>query len=276
MRLHPDAYRAIDRQPDAEQYVKSLELRGRAPSHAGLRRRFLRFAGVRPGWRVLEVGCGTGVVCRDLAGLVGPRGHVTGVDPSRVLVSSARQLAQDHGLGGRIDFRVGDGTRLKLARDRFDCALAVTVLLHVPRPELVVRELARVTRPGGIVGVQDQDFATQVLNHPDRALTRRIFEGVAARTYPEPWSGRTLVPQLVRAGLSRIRLHTDVYEDITLEPFTRALLERRAANAVRFGLVSSSAAARWLQEIERLAAVGEFVFTMNFYGVTGVKSRASC
>src|SRR3989304_2574701 len=79
-----DPYRAIDRPPDPGMFVAILESRGKAPSQIRLRRGFLRFAGIRPGWDVLEVGSGTGVLCRDLAPTGGARGHGTGVEPSRV------------------------------------------------------------------------------------------------------------------------------------------------------------------------------------------------
>lgn len=266
-----DPYRAIDRQPDPEHYVTFLEARGRTPSQVRLRRRFLRFCGIRPGWRVLEVGAGTGVLARDAAGLVGRGGGVVGVDPSRICVAAARRLAREQGLDGRIDFRVGDGARLRFPANHFDCALAVTVLLHVPNATAIVGELARVTKPGGVVGVQDQDLGALVLDHPDRALTRRILEGVAARTIVDPWSGRTLAGRLVEAGLTRVRLTTDVFQDTTLTPFSRSMLERRAENAVRFGLASQKAASRWIETLERLAAQGRFVLTLNFYGAAGVK-----
>jgi SAM-dependent methyltransferase len=211
------------------------------------------------------------VVARDLAALVGPRGHVTGVDRSRVLVAAARQRAREEGLGRRLDFRWGDAAALPFRAGRFDCALAVTVLLHVARPRAVLRELVRVTRPGGVVGLQDQDFGTQVLDHPDRALTRLIFEGVAARMYPEPYSGRTLVRRLVELGLEKVRLLADVYQVRSLDPFTHNLLKRRAEMAMRFGLVGAGRAARWLAAIERAEAAGHFVFTFNYYGATGIK-----
>jgi len=272
--VQADPYRAIDRQPDPGQFVTFLETRGRTPSQVRLRRRFLRFCGLRAGWRVLEVGTGTGVLARDAAALVGRGGSVVGVDRSRVCVAAARRLAREHGLDGRIDFRVGDGARLRFPANRFDCALAVTVLLHVPNARAIVAELARVTKPGGVVGVQDQDLGALVLDHPDRALTRRILEGVAARTIVDPWSGRTLVGQLVEAGLTRVRLTTEVFQDTTLTPFSRAMLERRAENAVRFGLASGQAATRWIETLERLAAQGRFVMTLNFYGAAGVKRAA--
>ena len=266
-----DPYRAIDEQADPKHFVTFLEERGNTPSQARLRRRFLRFCGIRRGWHVLEAGSGTGVLARDAAAMVGPRGHVIGVDPSRVLVSAARRLARAHGVDGHVAFRVGDGSRLDMATDRFDCALAVTVLLHVPDGRAIVRELTRVTKPGGVVGFQDQDLGALILDHPDRALTRRILDGVAARTVVDPWSGRALRGRLVEAGLERVRLVTDVFQDTTYTPFTRSMLGRRADNAVRFGIVSVRAAARWLETLEWLAEAGRFVMTLNFYGVAGLK-----
>ena len=268
---HPDPWRAIDRQPRPERYVRMMESRGNTPTQARLRRRFLRFCRIAPGWRVVEVGSGSGVVARDVAALVGPRGHVTGIDRSRVVLAAARRRAREEQLDRRLDFRLGDAAALPLRTGRFDCALAVTVLLHVARPQAMLRELVRVTRPGGVVALQDQDFGTQVLDHPDRQLTRRIFEGVTARLYAEPLSGRTLVRRLVELGLERVRLLADVYQVRRLDSFTHDLLERRATAAVEFGLVGAHAAARWLAQIERADAAGHFVFTLNYYGAAGTK-----
>ncbi|HZP35060.1 MAG TPA: methyltransferase domain-containing protein [Methylomirabilota bacterium] len=271
MAVHPDPWRAVDRQPDPGGFARMMESRGRTPTQVRVRRRFLRFCRIEPGWRVLEVGSGSGVVARDLAALVGPRGHVTGVDKSRVLTAAARRAAREAGLARRVDFRLADAAALPFRPGRFDCALAVTVLLHVARPQAMLRELVRVTRPGGVVGLQDQDFGTQVLDHPDRALTRLILDGVTARLYPEPYSGRTLVRRLVALGLERVRLLADVYQTRRLDDFTHGLLKRRALLAQRFGLVGAGRAARWLAAIERADAAGHFVFTFNYYGATGLK-----
>ena len=275
MAPHPDPWRAVDRQPDPASYVRMMESRGRTPTQARVRRRFLRFCRLAPGWTVLEVGSGSGVVTRDVAALVGARGHVIGIDKSRTLVDAARRRTREAGLGGRATFRRGDAARLPFRSGRFDCALAVTVLLHVARPEAMLRELVRVTRPGGVVALQDQDFGTQVLDHPDRALTRMILEGVTARMYPEPYSGRTLVRRLVELGLERVRLLADVYQVRTLDPFTHGLLKRRAQLATEFGLIGAGRAVRWLAAIEAADAHGHFVFTFNYYGASGLRPGRS-
>jgi SAM-dependent methyltransferase len=168
--------------------------------------------------------------------------------------------------------RVADGQHVPFAADRFDVAVAVTVLLHVADPLAVVKEMARVTKPGGLVAVQDQDFGTVALAHPDRALTDVILAGVAARIYEEPYSGRRLPGLLRAAGLERVRLFTSVYQDTTLERYSKAFLERRAENAVRFGLVDAARAQRWLDDLTRLVADGAFVLTINYYGAVGAKA----
>jgi SAM-dependent methyltransferase len=267
---HPDPWRAIDAQPTAATLADQLEVRGRTPDQVRLRRRFLRFVRVRPGERVLEIGCGTGVVLRDLMALVGPRGEVTGLDPSRTMLARARRLARGV-RGGRLRLRLGDGNDLPFPDRRFDLALAVTVILHVADPLRVVKELARVTRPGGRVALQDQDFGLVGAAHPDRALTDRILDGVAARIYEEPYSGRRLPGLLREAGLERVRVLADLYQDTTLTAFSRAFLERRAENAVRFGIVDAATAQRWLDGFNEYLARGAFLLTMNYVGAVGVK-----
>ena len=269
----PDPWRALDAQPDVTALIAGLEARGRTPAQQRLRRRFLRFVPVRPGARVLEVGCGSGVVVRDLATMVGRRGEVVGVDASRAVLAAARRLRGPGAGGGRVVLRVGDATRLPFAADRFDVTLAITLILHVAEPGPVVREMARVTRPGGRVGLQDQDFGMVAVTHPDPGLTDRVLDGVVKHIYEEPYSGRRLPGLLREAGLADVRLLTDVFQDTTLEPWTRTFLERRAEYAVTFGLVDAATAQRWLDSFTALVAAGAFVFTLNYYGAVGVKPR---
>jgi SAM-dependent methyltransferase len=253
--------------------AQALEVRGHTPGQARLRRRFLRFVPIRPGQRVLEVGCGSGVVVRDVAAVVGPRGEVVGVDPSRRMLEAARALTRGHALRHRMRWRSAWGGALPFGDGRFDVTLAITVLLHVADPEAVVGEMVRVTRAGGRVAVQDQDFGTVAVTHPDRALTERIMWGVATRLYEEPHSGRRLPALLRAAGLGEIRLLSDVFQDTTLEPFAKSFLERRAENAVRFGIVDAPGAQKWLDGFTELVARGDFVLTFNYYGAVGVNAR---
>jgi SAM-dependent methyltransferase len=271
--LFPDPWRTLDAQPNVAALIAGLEARGGTPAQVRLRRRFLRFVPIRPGARVLEVGCGSGVVLRDLAALAGRSGHVVGADTSRAMLAAARRLCRPAPGRARITLRRGDGAGLPFAAGRFDATLAITVILHVAAPGAVVGEMVRVTRPGGRVGLQDQDFGMMAVTHPDPELTDRILAGVPRRLYEEPYSGRRLPGLLREAGLTGVRLLTDVFQDTTLEPWTKTFLERRAEHAVAFGLIDAPAAQKWLDGFTALVAAGSFVFTMNYYGAAGVKPR---
>jgi ubiquinone/menaquinone biosynthesis C-methylase UbiE len=265
-----DPYRAIDRQADPRLFARLLEARGSQPHQARLRRGFLSLAGVGAGMRVLDVGCGTGVVTRDVAERVGPGGAVVGVDPSRALLAVARRRAKAWP-GARPTFRHGDGLALPFAPASFDVSLAVTVLLHVPAGDRVLNEMIRVTRPGGRVAVLDQDFGTLAIDLPDRALTRRIVDGHAERFYAEPWSGRTLARRLRRAGLARVRSRAFVVVDAMYDDFVRSMLERRVDLATRWRLVTAADGRRWLRSAESAADGGDFYMSLNYYGVVGVR-----
>jgi hypothetical protein len=134
--------------------------------------------------------------------------------------------------------------------------------------------MARVARPGGRVGLQDQDFGLIGAAHPDRELTARILDGVAARIYPEPHSGRRLGALLRAAGLVDVKMLADVYQDTTLTQFSRNFLGRRAENAIRFGIVDAPTAERWLDGFNALHAEGNFVLTMQYFGAAGLKRAA--
>lgn len=98
--------------------------------------------------RALDVGCGAGALAYALAPLVG---EVVGVDSSEDLVDVAREHAPPG-----CTFVVGDAEALPFPYGDFDLVGCLRVLHHVRRPELVVAEIARVTRPGGTILLADQ------------------------------------------------------------------------------------------------------------------------
>jgi len=98
--------------------------------------------------RVLDVGCGTGAFAYAIAPLVH---EVVGVDRTTEYLAAAREHSPDG-----CSFVEGDATALPFPYGDFDLVGCVRVLHHVSRPELVISELARVTRPGGRILVADQ------------------------------------------------------------------------------------------------------------------------
>jgi len=104
-------------------------------------------AGVTIGQRVLDVACGTGIVARTAAGRVGASGAVTGLDLNKAMLAVARRLRPD------LTWRQGDAAALPFESGSFDVALSQMALMFFPDPAAALREMARVTRPGGAVAV---------------------------------------------------------------------------------------------------------------------------
>jgi ubiquinone/menaquinone biosynthesis C-methylase UbiE len=153
------------------------------------------------GDRVLDVGCGSGAVTRDIAKRVGSQGLAAGLDPSPALLSIARKLAQEAGLGDRVEFREGNALRLPFPEASFDAVVCATVLSHVPKGESAIPELTRVLRPGGRLGVFDFDADMTLLTHPDRTLARRIVAAASDAMAVDGWLVRQLPFLFGRAGI---------------------------------------------------------------------------
>ncbi len=107
-----------------------------------------------PGSRGLDAGCGIGSHTMLLAEAVAPGGHVTGLDLSPDLLARARETAMGHSLSRHVSFREGDLNRLPFEDDTFDWVWSVDCAGYPARGSVsLIRELARVVRPGGIVAI---------------------------------------------------------------------------------------------------------------------------
>jgi SAM-dependent methyltransferase len=120
-------------------------------------REFLAWLDVPPQRRWLDVGCGTGALTQTVLAVADPA-TVTGIDASAGYVAYARGQVDDP----RADFRTGNAQALPFEPASFDAAVSGLMLNFLPRPERGVAEIARVTRPGGVVGVYVWDYAGQM------------------------------------------------------------------------------------------------------------------
>ena len=113
---------------------------------------------LRSGLTLLDCGCGPGSITCDLAEVVAP-GQVTGIDISEVQLDRATKLAGRRGIAN-IRFERGDIHELPFGDQSFDVAFAHNVLEHLRDPLRALREMRRVLKPGGVVGIHDPDFGT--------------------------------------------------------------------------------------------------------------------
>lgn len=112
---------------------------------------------------VLDVGCGIGHWGLLLASLLPEHVRFAGVEREPRWVAEAAERASARGLGARCRFTVGEAEHLPFADDSFDLTTCQTVLIHLPRPELGLAEMKRVTKPGGLVVVAEPSNLAEAL-----------------------------------------------------------------------------------------------------------------
>ncbi|KAB1149820.1 methyltransferase domain-containing protein [Streptomyces luteolifulvus] len=159
---------------------------------------------LKPHMKILDVGCGPGTITADLAALV-PDGHVTGVDHAPGILDQARAAAAARGLTN-TGFAVADVHALDHPDDTFHVVHAHQVLQHVGDPVQALREMKRVTRPGGLIAVRDSDYAamTWYPESPGMDDWLDLYHRVARAGGGEPDAGRRLKSWALRAGLTDI------------------------------------------------------------------------
>lgn len=195
---------------------------------------------LRPGMRVLDVGCGPGTITRDLARLVAP-GDVTGLDADPGIVA---QAAAD-GVEG-VHFEVGDVYALPYGDDTFDVAHAHQVLQHLTRPVDALREMRRVLAPGGVMAARDSVYASFRWS-PDSAALEDwldLYLTVTRRNDAEPDAGRYLKAWARAAGFDDVTFTSSTWTFADAETCAwwgglwadRAIHSSFAEQAVRYGL----------------------------------------
>jgi SAM-dependent methyltransferase len=160
-----------------------------------------------PGARVLDVGCGPGTITADIAARVAP-GPVVGIDAAADVVAKATadHAGPENGNPANVAFETADLYHLDAADGSYDVVHAHQVLQHVADPVAALRELARVTAPGGVVAVRDADYAGMTwwpeLPGLDRWLD--VYRTVARANGGEPDAGRRLIGWAHAAGLTEV------------------------------------------------------------------------
>ena len=148
---------------------------------------------IQAGQRVLDVGCGTGVVTRAIARLIGPSGKVVGLDVNDAMLQMARHFAAQEGLGV-ITWQQGDAAAMPFPEASYDVVLCQQGLQYFPDCAAALREVARILVPGGRLALSVW-----------RALERHPFF-VALVKCPCPtwgWGPRLPCARLLRSRIAK-------------------------------------------------------------------------
>jgi ubiquinone/menaquinone biosynthesis C-methylase UbiE len=194
----------------AEVEVRRLLLQGRL--YNDFTEHALRLAGLRPGMRVLDVGCGPGDVSLIAARLVAPTGTVLGVDAAPEMIELAGARAAEQGASA-VHFEQAGIDAISLD-EPVDAVVGRLILMHLPDPAVTLRHLSTFVRPGGVIAFSENDI-TGTRSNPDIPLFRQVTTGIV-RAFEamglSPQFGTTLHRIFADAGLGapRMTLNTPI------------------------------------------------------------------
>ncbi|MFG2298081.1 methyltransferase domain-containing protein [Streptomyces sp. NPDC048603] len=249
--------------------ARRIERTYRTPDVAAQRRTVLDTLALRPGERVLDIGCGPGLLAAEMAAAVGARGHVIGIDVSDSMLALARSRAVVPG-GARVDLRPAAADRLPCADASVDVAVSTQVLEYVADVPGVLAEIHRVLAPGGRVAVLDTDWDSLVWHCTDRSLMTRML-AAWDRHLADPHLPRTLLPALRRAGFETspplvIPLLNVGYRRDT---YSAGLIDIVASYVAGRGALTGDEVAAWSDELCGLGH--DYFFSLNRYLFTATK-----
>jgi SAM-dependent methyltransferase len=157
---------------------------------------------------MLDVGCGPATITCDFATRVS---SVIGIEPVPGILKKAAAAAAERG-ADNVSFEVGSVYELRFDDDTFDVVHAHQVLQHLTDPVLAIREMVRVTKPGGFVAIRDADYhaMTWYPQPPEMDRWMEIYQGVCRQNGAEPDAARHLLAWALEAGVERDQITASV------------------------------------------------------------------
>lgn len=160
---------------------------------------------LRPGMRLLDAGCGPGSITIGLAQAVGPAGEAVGIDADDVAIEASRERALEGGCPN-VRFEPASVYELPFEDASFDAAFSHALMQHLQDPPRALRELRRVLRPGGVIGIADADHDGTIMwpDDPLLAASFRVMRELRMRSGGgDPRVGKRLRALLHEAGFVR-------------------------------------------------------------------------
>lgn len=198
--------------PGFTPHVLAYMQRRRAETHAAFFTPLLK-----PGFALLDCGCGPGSITLGLARCVAP-GRVVAIDQVDAQFAGARAEAERQGLP--IEFRSASIYELPFPEASFDAVFSHALFEHLSRPLDALKEIHRVLKPGGFVGLRSPDWAGNLF-YPDLPELRQIvalFQDLQNTNGGDTQAGRKLGAHLRSSGFARVGLSAsyEIYPEASL------------------------------------------------------------
>ncbi len=257
-----EGFRDVDSHVDGDALMAHQQACAALKPVAESKRQSHELLELTPGDSVLDVGCGWGGDVRALAAIVGSGGRAVGVDASARAIAHARLEMSDG-----MEFAVADAADLPFADATFDACRTERALQHTEQPRQALREMARVTRPGGAIVATESTMRLIGAERLDAEITalvvRQLFPG-------DGWIGYFLPVLFQQAALGAPRLEHHCGQAGGWPSLRDALgLETVTQRLARGGAAPRERIAEWLHACETAAAAGTIEIEFNVMHVVG-------
>jgi len=165
--------------------------------------------GIKSNLKVVDVGCGTGSVSFMISPMVGKHGLVVGVDSNQYAINYCNEIVRNNGILNS-KFILSDATSLDFESDTFDVAYSRFLFQHVKEASAVLREMIRITKPRGVIMVEDCDLFTWLVYPKNESVSKlwHWYESIQVDRGTDPEIGRKLYAMFLDEGL---KPSVDVY-----------------------------------------------------------------
>jgi ubiquinone/menaquinone biosynthesis C-methylase UbiE len=231
------------------------------PDVAAQRARVLEALALQPAERVVDLGCGPGLLAREMAGQVGEAGAVECIDFSPSMVELARRRCEKVAC---VNVGRGDVSVLPFGNGAFDAAVSMQVLEYVPAVDRAVAELFRVLRSGGRAVIVDTDWESCVWESGDRARMHKMID-LWDTHCPHPRLPRTLAAMLSGAGFEGVEVGVVPLVNARYDPDTYSYAMIGVIAKYAGKLLDAREARDWAEDLHAHGRDGRYFFSLNRY-----------
>lgn len=254
-------------------YVNSDYLKTIALKFKPLKERSYELMHLQTGYKVIDLGCGSGMDTIPLAKFVGITGRVIGIDTDSQMIAIANKNAREVDVAEIVTHEHHDAISLPFDSDYFDACHTERLFQHLTNPEKVLSEMVRITKPGGWIVVVDTDHSSLSI---DNSVTDVEWKLRRFRTekFKDGYAGRKLYRWFKQQNISDITVEIFPFfsTDYKLIRYW-ALLDDGERRSVAAGIITKEELQCWHTDLEQADEDGVFFASFTMIIVAGRKTE---